>query len=237
MRLQTSLYTLLGLITLINALALPDSVSSLTSSAHELFKRRGGGRGGGGGSRGSSSRGGGGGGGTSGGRTANTITPTYGGGRFYGGGAPRAYQSGSRSPGGVAPYLLGGAALGFFPGLWLYGAYAYGPYYYRGNDEDENDGDNDNDTMPVCCYCAQYAECGCGANNESDYIESIRDNETLARVVEIDGVETLVVNGTLPNGTEEAMQSVAPRRRGMGLLELTGFWPLLGVIGYLTFFM
>ncbi|GAB7366540.1 hypothetical protein MBLNU230_g8528t1 [Neophaeotheca triangularis] len=234
MRLQQSLLTLLGLITLLHALALPSALTSLTDSTRSLFKRKGGGRGGGGGgaSRGSSSSGGSSR-GSSGGRTANTITPTYGGGRFYGGGAPRPYQAGARSPGGYAPVLLGGAALGFFPGLWLYGAYAYGPYNQRYNYTDD---DGNNESLPVQCFCAQYAECGCGENNDSDYINSIKDNETLAQVVEVNGTDTLVVNGTLPNGTIEQMQNAAGRM-GRGLLEWAGFWPVLGVVGYLTFFI
>jgi hypothetical protein len=62
-------------------------------------------------------------------KTGSGVTPNYGGGRYYGGGATSPYQSGSRSPLGIAavPLAFGVGALAFYPGIWLYGAYAY-PY-------------------------------------------------------------------------------------------------------------
>jgi hypothetical protein len=62
-------------------------------------------------------------------KTGSGVTPNYGGGRYYGGGATTPYQSGSRSPLGIAavPLAFGVGALAFYPGIWLYGAYAY-PY-------------------------------------------------------------------------------------------------------------
>ena len=62
-------------------------------------------------------------------RQGSGVTPNYGGGRYYGGGATTPYTAGSRSPLGIAaiPLAFGAGALAFYPGLWLYGAYAY-PY-------------------------------------------------------------------------------------------------------------
>ena len=67
-------------------------------------------------------------------KTGSGVTPNYGGGRYYGGGATTPYQSGSRSPLGIAavPLAFGVGALAFYPGIWLYGAYAY-PYSHVSN--------------------------------------------------------------------------------------------------------
>jgi hypothetical protein len=60
-------------------------------------------------------------------KTGSGVTPNYGGGRYYGGGATSPYTSGLRSPLGIAAVPLAFGALAFYPGIWLYGAYAY-PY-------------------------------------------------------------------------------------------------------------
>jgi len=65
-----------------------------------------------------------------------------------------------------------------------------------------------NETSKVECLCAKYAECGCDANNQTDYVTSVANNNSIARVAQLDGQRTLVVNGTLPNGTTAA--SAAP---------------------------
>jgi hypothetical protein len=60
-------------------------------------------------------------------KTGSGVTPNYGGGRYYGGGATSPYTSGARSPLGIVGIPLAFGALAFYPGIWLYGAYAY-PY-------------------------------------------------------------------------------------------------------------
>ncbi|CBF82602.1 hypothetical protein AN9074.2 [Aspergillus nidulans FGSC A4] len=206
----------------------------------DLEKRRGGGgRGGsGGGSSGGGSGGRGGGGGSSssssnhpGTRPGSTSTtsntggtsrggsgtrPTYGrGGGYYGGGATVPYQSGIRSPLGIVPFFLPLAALvAFFPGPWLYGAhiYPYGhPYHYI------NDTTNKNESMPVICLCAEYSTCGCDDNNNSTYYESLFNgtqpkNGSIVRVTDVNGTQTIAINGTLQNGTtadEDTVDSAA----------------------------
>jgi len=51
------------------------------------------------------------------------VTPNYGGGRYYGGGASVPYTAGSRSPLGLVavPLAFGAGALAFYPGFWPYG--------------------------------------------------------------------------------------------------------------------
>ncbi|KAK0945551.1 hypothetical protein LTR29_002906 [Friedmanniomyces endolithicus] len=211
MKTPQKLLLLLGIITTIHALALPASLARIAETSKDLFKRKDGG--GGRGSSGSSISSGSSSSSSSGSRsgisstTSNTgrrttsgsgITPSYGGGRYYGGGAAAPYSAGSRSPGGVAPYLLAGSALAFFPGAWLYGAYAYpyhGAYTYH------NETGNRNDTRPVQCFCAQYAECGCDNYTDSSYLSSVANNATVSRVADVNGTSTLLINGTLENGT------------------------------------
>ncbi|KAF2768818.1 hypothetical protein EJ03DRAFT_112373 [Teratosphaeria nubilosa] len=237
-----TLLWLLAFTTTIQALALPDDIAS---STRNLFKRKGGG--GGGGKGGGSSSGGKGGSGSSdssssgsssGSRsgTSNTggtskgdsgVTPSYGsGGRYYGGGASVPYTAGSTSRGGLAPVgLLGVGALAFFPGVWLYGAYAYSyphPYTYHNNTSDRNE------TRPVKCLCQQYSECGCDSNNDTSYINSIANNDTVSRVAN----NTLYINGTLPNGTTAATSASPQSLRMQGVLEMSGWWVPVAIAGY-----
>ncbi|OJJ54028.1 hypothetical protein ASPSYDRAFT_93793 [Aspergillus sydowii CBS 593.65] len=218
----------------------------------------GGGRGGGGGSGGGGGgRGGGGGSSSSGGRpssgnhpatrpgsTSTTSNrggtspggsgprPSYGrGGGYYGGGAVAPYQSGIRSPLGVVPFFLPVAALAFFPGLWLYGAHVY-PYDHHYNYT--NDTNNRNESLPVICLCGEYAECGCDDNNNSTYYESLFNgtqpkNGSIVRVADVNGTQTIVINGTLPNGTtvdEAAVDSAA----AMSVIQASGYWIMAAIV-------
>ena len=164
---------------------------------------------------------------------------SYGGGRYYGGGGAVPYTAGRTSASGIAPYFLAGSALAFFPGVWLYGAYAY-PYGHPVTYH--NDTTNRNDTRPVNCVCAQYSECGCDNNNDTDYINSVANNNTISRVADANGTSTLFVNGTLPNGTTAAggSDSTSTSAAGsfrQGLLEMSGWWIIVAGVGYTVWFM
>lgn len=246
MRLHQTLLALLTFLTTIHAFALPAALEPYTDAAHSLFKRKGGGggRGGGGGFRssggsssssssartsrlGSASS-------NAGGRTSTGtgIQPRRypGGGAFYGGGATSPYRSGRRSPGGIAPVFLGAGALGFFPGLWLYGAYAYDydrPYTYHNRSSGENM------TLPVDCFCSRFAECGCDQVAKSGnqmYINSLANNASLSHVVERNGRTILAINGTLPNGTTVASKAAPGARSGLG--EWSGWWVVIAGVAY-----
>ncbi|KAK5109323.1 hypothetical protein LTR62_007092 [Meristemomyces frigidus] len=240
MRTPQFLYLLLGFVTLINALVVPTSLESLSEATKELFKRKGGGGGGkGGGSSSGSSSGshGSGSSGTtsSGGGSRGGVAPSYGGGQYYGGGARTPYSSGGRSPGGVAPYFLGAGALAFFPGIWLYGAYAYPyshPYTYY------NQTNSQNETHPVQCLCGQYQQCGCDDNNSTDYLNSVANNNTIAKLANVNGTQTLVVNGTLSNDTTaDSTSSSGATGLGQGLVELSGFWVVAAGVAYTMLLM
>jgi hypothetical protein len=130
---------------------------------------------------------------------------TYGG--VYGGGASVPYLAGGRSARGLTPFaLLPIAGLGLFTGAWLYGAYLYRypqPYSFY------NQTSGLNQTEPVLCLCQQYCECGCDDNEDSAYMDSIIGdplsmNASLVQVSVVNGTQTIVINGTLPNGTYTA---------------------------------
>jgi len=229
--------------------------STPSADEHDLYKRRGGGGGGGrggssgGGSRGGSSGGsrGSGSGSSSGGRSgARGPQPSYAGGR-YAGGASKPYAAGSRSPSGIRPVLLGAgvAALAFWPGVWLYGAYMYhypNSYrYYNETSEEEED-------RPILCACSKEASCGCdqddNTNNTALYEELIGNgsyehlNKSIVDVAEVNGTTTILINGTLPDGTalpsgsdsnsDSGSDSDSAAARAM--VEAMGYWPAAAAV-------
>lgn len=147
------------------------------------------------------------------------MRPAYGGGGYYGGGAGVPYSAGARTGRGLSPglLLLPVVALALLPGLWLYSVY---PYYYtspwRYVNQTYQDAQNRaqraiNETKPVICLCQEYSVCGCEENNDANYIQSILGNgsyaalnKTLVNVADVNGTSTIIINGTLPNGTTAA---------------------------------
>lgn len=144
------------------------------------------------------------------------------------------YRSGGRSPGGISPALIVAPAL-LFGGLWAYGAYSY-PYHdnYSFRNMSNPNKNGTNTTLPVDCLCAQYQACGCDQSTNRANLDSIVGNGTiadpsLARVRDVSGKQTLVLNGTLANGTEAATSGAVPSARlsvsaqsASGLLLLAG---------------
>ncbi|KAF5673725.1 hypothetical protein FDENT_10171 [Fusarium denticulatum] len=173
------------------------------------------------GSRGSSSRPGSS--SSSGGSRGVGPQPSFAGGRYYPGGSSKPYRSGVSSPGRIAPFALGGAALAFWPGVWLYGAYMYPyshPYHYH-NDTSDEDEERD-----VLCGCSRYEYCACDDNNSTQYFDELIGNgsydalnKSIVNVAEVNGTMTILINGTLPNDTalpdEDASENGALSRRGV----------------------
>lgn len=225
---------------------------SIDQEQEELWKRRGGG--GGGGRGGGSSSGGGrsssGGGSSGGGRgssgsnaggrttTGSGPTPAYGrGGAFYAGGARVPYRAGASSPGGIAPYVVAGAGLGFLGGAYLVGGSYYmypyhSQYYYHNATTDSNE------TKPVVCTCQENGVCSCDDNGDQEYFNSIIGdgsyeglNRSVVDVVrnETDDRTYIYINGTLPNGTTAAGGTEDPNA-GAGLralVRVAGWWPVV----------
>jgi hypothetical protein len=84
------------------------------------------------------------------------------------------------------------------------------------------------------CLCGRYQECACDPNNQTDYMTSIANNNSIARVANVDGQEKLVVNGTLPNGTTAASAATSYRQ---SLLELSGYWVAAATVIYAVWFI
>ncbi|KAK2014914.1 hypothetical protein LZ32DRAFT_602972 [Colletotrichum eremochloae] len=216
----------------------------------KLWKRKGGGGGGGGrGGGGGGSAGSGGSRGTGSGsgsrgrpgdntggstRTGSGPAPAYGGGRYYGGGAAVPYKAGA-TRGSMVPFFLVGGALAFWPGLWLAGAHMY-PYSYPYRYYNETA--RENQTKPVLCGCAEDLPCSCEENNATDYMNSLLGNgsynglnKSVVNIGEVNGTETILINGTLPSGTTASggtaeVGSAAFRTA----VETLGFWPVAAVV-------
>jgi len=244
------------------AIAESDTVVARQLSTHQerderpedLWKRKGGGagggggggRGGGGGSSGGSSGGGSSGGsrgGSSGGASGGSGPPRgFGGGSYYGGGSRTPYKSGGRSPSGIAPFALGGLAggalaLSFWPGIWYHPIYYY-PYTHPYNFH--NDTSNQTETRAVACACDETAQCGCDDNDDTDFLsEHIGNgswnalNQSQVTVADVNNTRTILLNGTLPEGT------VAPNDNAAGsmhaLLQHAGWWPAAATVGLMVF--
>ena len=167
----------------------------------------------------------------------NTPTPAYGGGRFYGGGAAKPYKAGGSTPSGIAPVFFVAGALAFWPGVWLYGAHRYHferPYTFYNSTTQRNE------SKPVDCACSPRGDCGCDENPDKQYLDSLIGdgsyaglNKSLINVADVNGKSTILLNGTLPEGTADAFNN-----GGDGLRELAryaGWWPLAATVCAIAF--
>jgi hypothetical protein len=118
------------------------------------------------------------------------------------------FRAGGKSPGGILPFVLVGSALVFWQGIWLYGAYMYpypNEYHYH------NATSGQDESRDVICGCALYAVCGCDSNNDTAYFDSLvgdgdptKFDNQIVTIADVNGTATLLINGTLPNGTTAA---------------------------------
>ncbi|KAM5370606.1 hypothetical protein ACJZ2D_008432 [Fusarium nematophilum] len=161
--------------------------------------------------------------------------PNFAGGRFYPGGATAPYKAGGRSPvAGILPFVLVGSALAFWPGVWLYGAYMYDypnryHYYNETSEEDE--------VRDVLCGCSQYEVCACDDNNNTDYYSELIGNgswdalnKSIVNVAEVNGTMTILINGTLPNGTTVPEEDSPAGASMRSLVENLGYWPAVAAV-------
>lgn len=100
-----------------------------------------------------------------------------------------------------------------------------------------------NETLPVTCLCDLYSECGCDEDDDLSYLDTIIGNgsiasldRTLVNIAPVNETKTIVLNGTLPNGTDTGSASSGgssesrPANTGQAsLIEAGGFW-VIGVI-------
>jgi hypothetical protein len=171
----------------------------------------------------------------SGGRTSagSGPAPAYGGGRYYGGGAAVPYKSGGRSPSGLVPIALV-AGIGVGAAFWVAGSYMY---HYNNPYRFYNQSSRQNETKPMTCGCLPEQVCGCDENNDPQYLSEIIGNGTnlnssLVSVAAVDGVQRIIINGTLPPGTTAAGGTDGDSA-GAGmrmLLQNVGFWPVVAIV-------
>lgn len=172
---------------------------------------------------------------------SSSIQPSFGNSRkVYSGGAASAFPAGSSSPTRrIAPFVLGGVALAFFPGVWLYGAYVYPythPYSFINRTNTTANPSGTNQTLPVTCLCAQYSACGCDESDDLSYLDTLVGNgsfaglnSSLINVANVNNTRTLILNGTLPNGTDSASSSAI--RSHQKVVEAGGFWVAAAMVG------
>lgn len=169
--------------------------------------------------------------------TGSGAAASYGGGKYYGGGTTVPYRAGAVSTLGIAPiFLIGAASLAFWPGVWYHPVYAYP---YNNSWTYHNATTNANETKPVECGCDAYQECGCDDNNSTDYVSSVLGtgaynqlNQSLVTVAAVNGTDTILLNGTLPNGTTASGGTESPSA-GVGmrrLAEIAGWWPAAATV-------
>lgn len=198
------LFLRLLLLSLSLALTIPTHLHDFDALT-QLVKRKGGGGGGGRGGGGSSSGSSGSGSGTSGtsggglgGASRGSVGAAgatgpfrgYNSGPYWNGGSSFAYRAGGVSPLGLAPLFLGVGLLSFWPG-WQSNAYAY---RYPQNVEVNGT------SLPVDCLCDSNKDCGCDSTSNATYIQSLPSGVT--RVADVNGTQTLIINGTLPLGAD-----------------------------------
>lgn len=122
------------------------------------------------------------------------------------------YQAGKKSARGINPghLLLPVAALAIFPGIWLFSVWPYTlhPYTFLNQTIQNATANGLNQTLPVTCLCQDNSVCGCDDNDDPQYLKDLVGNgsyaalnKTLVTVSNVNGTRTLVINGTLPNGT------------------------------------
>lgn len=111
-------------------------------------------------------------------------------------------------------------------------AYPYSyPHRYR---------KDSNDTIPVLCLCQEDSVCGCDENNSTDFTEALYQNATgegddkyrIAKITDVNGTRTLVVNGTLADGTTApgGTDSMGGWSRTSVGNKWVGWWPMVVLV-------
>ena len=145
------------------------------------------------------------------------------------------------------------------PGLWLYNAYPYhynNPYRFYNQSAVNDDNDNDrrsiwarqntgrNESLPVICLCQEFGVCSCEENDDQQYLNDLIGNgsyaalnKSLVTVSDVNGTRTLVLNGTLPNGTTAPGGTDDDEGAAVNLAmgKYTGYWAMGLVVLYGVF--
>lgn len=172
---------------------------------------------------------------------------------------------------------LVGAALLVYPGIWLYGAYAYpygSPYTFRNRTARRNrtattssavpsatnvprgivadmvelvarqDLEGEEQTKPVTCICGADQSCGCDDNDDPTFLATLigdgdysKLNKSLVNIADINGTSTIVIDGSLPNGTtapggEDDVESSA---LNLNAGSMAGYLVMVSLVGFSVF--
>lgn len=116
------------------------------------------------------------------------MAPTYGG--AFPGGAGALFLAGGVSLLGLVAFLaLASSANDHLPGYWG-NQNNVQTYTYNAT--------VDNEPYRVTCYCIMDQACGCDKNTDKEYFDALRQNKTIAKFEERDGVTYVYINGTAP---------------------------------------
>jgi len=102
------------------------------------------------------------------------------------------------------------------------------------------------ETKPVTCLCAMYSVCGCDDSDDTTFLDQVigdgdysKLNASLVQIADINGTSTIVLNGTLPNGTtasggvdDEVPGSASTLSIGGSVL---GYWVMIALVGFTCF--
>lgn len=155
-----------------------------------------------------------------------------------------------------------------------YGYGYHNPYYFRNRTARRNSTDTNNtntptrdlpelvirqddstgvnESKPVTCLCAQYSVCGCDDDGNYTFLDSIigdgdyfKLNHTLVTVADVNGTSTILLNGTLPNGTtasggtEDAITSNSTdggtSAAVRSIIEAGGYWVMIATVALTCF--
>jgi len=108
-------------------------------------------------------------------------------------------------------------------------------YHYNAPYRFYNASSRQNETKPVTCGCLPEQVCGCDENNDPQYLSDIVGNgtnlnSTLVSVAAVEGVQRIIINGTLPEGTTAAGGSDSAGASMRMLLQNAGFWPVVVIV-------
>jgi len=133
----------------------------------------------------------------------------------------------------------GAAALAFWPGIWYHPVYYY-PYTHPYNFHNQTS--NQNETRNVACACDETAQCGCDDNDDSSFLdEQIGNgswsalNQSQVTIADVNSTRTILLNGTLPDGTTAPTDSANAAGGMQTLLRHAGWWPAAATVGLLVF--
>lgn len=99
-----------------------------------------------------------------------------------------------------------------------------------------------NETKPITCLCAQYLVCGCDDNGDVSFLNALigdgdynKLNKTLINVADINGTSTIIINGTLPNGTTAPGGVDDTSAANTRATTMTGYLVMVVMVGFTCF--